>query len=181
MVRWWGGQYRATHALAGLMLYFPAWGRNHGTYRAVAGRHDREVQVEVRGGVLQLGVAGGLPAVHRTLAGALDSEAPVEVHRCAPRCVSAGCVREVRICDSGGFVVSLCVRIWDCVQSRAANAHEGIFKPTASHGGQLRRLTVTAATRSHPRQVGTPRPVLGCLVIATLFATYGNLAVRQTL
>ncbi|EFJ45148.1 molecular chaperone, partial [Volvox carteri f. nagariensis] len=44
------------------------------------GRHDRAVQVEVRSGVLRLGPAGGLPVVHRALEGALDPEAPLEVH-----------------------------------------------------------------------------------------------------
>ncbi|GLI60704.1 hypothetical protein VaNZ11_002797, partial [Volvox africanus] len=45
------------------------------------GRHDREVQVEMRGGVLRLGVADGLPVVHRALSGALNPAAPIEVHR----------------------------------------------------------------------------------------------------
>ncbi|GIL50768.1 hypothetical protein Vafri_6909 [Volvox africanus] len=45
------------------------------------GRHDREVQVEVRGGVLRLGVADGLPVVHRALAGPLNPAAPMEVYR----------------------------------------------------------------------------------------------------
>ncbi|GLC41262.1 hypothetical protein PLESTB_001081600 [Pleodorina starrii] len=47
------------------------------------GRHDRELRAEVRGGVLRLGPAGGLPVVQRTLAGALDPAAPVEVQRTA--------------------------------------------------------------------------------------------------
>lgn len=59
-------------------------GQAHYTWASLPqpGRHDREVQAELQaGGVLRLGVEGGLPVVHRVLAGPVDPAASVETLR----------------------------------------------------------------------------------------------------